>query len=419
MMRRGSALLMALWIIAVLSVMVLSFSTEAKMQGGINVYVREKNRVKRLVEPGKILGEMILVSYRDVKDWQADEDEKELFEEDRWYKEKRDLKGGEGTKGGECIIGPILLDEDDPESGTVTVEIKIANDGMSQGININEFYTDETWDRWRIILGMIGLDWDDGNSNFTTKDGKSINLVDHVIAGWMDYRDEDDDVRRNKEGVECGAEAKEYEEFYDDHDEDYAEEDRFSPANGPIADIKELARVKIFQEYPAILIGGPVNPWEDEDNQLVVSNGGLLGLGIFGVGGGVKFNVNHCNKNLLLTVPGVYASDEIDEEDKSESEAAADAILECLKIKPQDSQDDDEREFYPYKDFNDMCNRVADEYPDVEIGTEAGNYVLFGPDENMVFTMTITASSMGMEYVAECDCYVDSNKKVRYTRWKE
>ena len=45
---------MALWIIAVLSVMVLSFSFEAHQQTGINVYVRERDRVNRLVEPGRI-----------------------------------------------------------------------------------------------------------------------------------------------------------------------------------------------------------------------------------------------------------------------------------------------------------------------------------------------------------------------------
>ena len=40
--RAGSALVMALWIILVLSIMVLSFATEAHMQAGVNVYVREK-----------------------------------------------------------------------------------------------------------------------------------------------------------------------------------------------------------------------------------------------------------------------------------------------------------------------------------------------------------------------------------------
>ena len=58
-MKRASALLMALWIIAVLSVMVLSFATEAHLQTGINVYVRERNRVNRLMDAGRVLGEVV------------------------------------------------------------------------------------------------------------------------------------------------------------------------------------------------------------------------------------------------------------------------------------------------------------------------------------------------------------------------
>ena len=42
--RRGSVLIMALWIIAILAVMVVSFAFEARQQAGIDVYVRERNR---------------------------------------------------------------------------------------------------------------------------------------------------------------------------------------------------------------------------------------------------------------------------------------------------------------------------------------------------------------------------------------
>ena len=63
-MKRGSALLMALWIILTLSVVVLSFSFEAKQQAGVNIYVQGKNRVKRLIESGQILGEVVLLGYK-------------------------------------------------------------------------------------------------------------------------------------------------------------------------------------------------------------------------------------------------------------------------------------------------------------------------------------------------------------------
>ena len=127
-MRRASALLMALWIIAVLSIMVLSFASEAHLQTGINVYVRERNRVNRLVDAGRILAEVVISDYSNVSEWSEDEDVDKLFEDDRWYKEKRDLKSGRP-----CVIGPILVDEENPESGTVKVEIRI-----TRGLNINE-----------------------------------------------------------------------------------------------------------------------------------------------------------------------------------------------------------------------------------------------------------------------------------------
>ena len=46
--RRGSVLVMALWIIAVLSVIVMSFAFEARQQAGIDIYVRERNRSREV-----------------------------------------------------------------------------------------------------------------------------------------------------------------------------------------------------------------------------------------------------------------------------------------------------------------------------------------------------------------------------------
>lgn len=138
-MRKGSALLMALWTIMVLSVIVVSFSFEAHLQGGINVYVQNKNRVKRLVESGRILGEVIILGYKDAKQWTEDEDEKELLEDDRWYKEKQELKYKS-----KCFVGPILLDEEDSSSGTVEVEISVSEKSTGGGININKLFSEDS-----------------------------------------------------------------------------------------------------------------------------------------------------------------------------------------------------------------------------------------------------------------------------------
>ena len=52
--RRGSVLIMALWIIAILAVMVVSFAFEARQQAGIDVYVRERNRSARMDSPCRL-----------------------------------------------------------------------------------------------------------------------------------------------------------------------------------------------------------------------------------------------------------------------------------------------------------------------------------------------------------------------------
>ena len=379
-MRRGSALLMALWTIMVLSVIVISFSFEARLQGGINVYVQNKNRVKRLVESGRILGEAVLLGYNDAKQWTEDEDEKELLEDDRWYKEKRDLKYAS-----KCIVGPILLDEDDPDSGTVEVEISISEHASEGGINVNKLFSEDPnyITRWQIILDRLGVSREE---DFRTEEGKTINLQHRVIACWNDYRDEDD-VTTSIDGKECGAENKEYEEWYDDHKKDVAEEDRFGPLNGEITDIKELSRVLCFREYPALLTGGVVNPYDDRKSQVT------------------------------------YVEDEVDDDDKTESLEVAEAIVKCRSIKPQEYDvPEDGRTEWGYGEFtsdwwSDMCQRVSDEF-DVEVDQAAQKYLTAAPSESTVFKMRITARLMDMSYTAECECYV-KDKQVRYVSWKE
>jgi hypothetical protein len=413
-MRKGSALLMALWTIMVLSVIVVSFSFEAHLQGGINVYVQNKNRVKRLVESGRILGEVIILGYKDAKQWTEDEDEKELLEDDRWYKEKQDLKYKS-----KCFVGPILLDEEDSSSGTVEVEISVSEKSTGGGININKLFSeDSNWMvRWQIILDRLGISREE---DFRTKDGKTINLQKYIMGCWNDYRDEDDNCTQI-DGVDSGAESKEYEEWYEENEDAVAEQDRFGPANAEITDLKELSRVLCFREYPALLTGGVINPYEDEKNQINVK--GLLSMNIFSVSGDGKINVNDCTVDQLLTVPGIYIEDEVDEDDKSESIETAEAIVKCRSIMPQEYDvPEDGRTEWAYGEFtsdwwSDMQQRISDEF-DVEIDQSAQQYLKASPDDSTVFSMKITGRIMDMAYSAECECYI-KDSKIRYVSWKE
>ena len=435
-MRRGSALIVALWVIAVLSVMVFSFAFEAHQQAGINVYVRERNRVSRLVEPGRLLGEAVLLGFKDAVEWTKGEDAKDLDEEDRFYLEKRALK----TES-RCTVGPILLDEDDEESGTVTVEIAIVNSGESNGINVNELYSpggdksggDSNYAlRWQMILMASGIR-EDLEVEVPNADGRGTsrhNLMNLLIASWNDYRDEDSSVSKGPL-ADCdpqdddGAEDEYYDELnkrledeaHSKEERDAANEEKLKPRNGSIPDIKELAVVRGFRDFPAVLTGGLLCPDEDESPD----NPRLKGvIGVFGTSGTSKVNVNDCTVEQLMTVPGIFNEDATDDGDTAETEEAARAIVETRKILPRNAEADvdETRDWWPYKDWADLKARVQDEFPDVTIGDDAQPYLCFAADEKTVFRMTIRAESMGMRHEVVAECYV-SGQKVRYVSWRE
>ena len=311
-MRRASALLMALWTIAVLSIMVLSFAAEAHLQSGINVYVRERNRVNRLTDAGQQLAEVVLCDYQNAPDWTDGEDVDALLEDDRWIFEKRELKNA--TR---CTIGPVLLDEDNPESGTVEVAIEISNAGQENAININELWSEGDASyrlRWEMIFQTHGIP----EELETEKDG-TIKLWNILISSWNDWRDADEQVSI-MDGSSSGAEKSWYREEYEN--DKVEDEDRRFPRNGQIPDIQELGYVRGFKDYPAVLTGGVINPWAKKDDQLTVR--GIAGE--FGVTGSAKVNVNSCTIDQLLTVPGIY--DEDDDDEQSNGREIAQAIID-------------------------------------------------------------------------------------------
>ena len=406
---RASALVVALWVIAVLSVMVLSFATEAHLQTGINVYVRERNRVNRLVDAGQALAEVVIAGFSEAKDWSEDEDLEELLEDDRWALEKRALKSDS-----KCSIGPILVDDRRDKEGnlvnpsTVKVEIELVNAGEMNAINVNELYEggDQNYRvRWEMLLTSHGVPED---FEIDTDDGR-FKLTDHLIACWNDWRDEDDNPT-SLDAKECGAESSWYEEKYEEDKVD--DEDKRYPRNGSIPDIQELSYVRGFREYPAILTGGVLNPEADKDEQVSVR--GIVNL--LGTSGSSKVNVNSCTVEQLLTVPGIYSED--DDEDMAEGRELAQAIVDALKEKP-DYDVDESRTWWPYKDWSDLQQRVSD-FADLQIGNEANEYLTYLPDKDSVFKIKIVGESMGMKREVSAECYLsEKDKKVRYTKWRE
>lgn len=415
--RRGSALVFALWIISVLSIMAISFAYEARQQAGINIYVQRRNRVTRLIDAGQIIAEVVLLNYRNVADWSEDEDAAKMLEEDAWYKEKQNLKSSS-----RCTIGPVYLDEDDPEGSLVTIEIEASNSGSKGVININELYkgSDGSADsKYNERWWMIFRSHDIPEELDTPKEGR-INLWNVLIASWNDWRDSDDTVT-SFDGVECGAENDWYEELEEKFkgiDEETKIELTRRPRQGPIPDVKELEYVRGFRDYPAVLTGGVINPWEDEKDQITVK--GIMDL--FCTEGSSKININNITgTDALITIPGIYDDPE-DDDCVEEAREIAEAILAAMSQQPEDRDVDESLGKWPFKDWNDMLKRVDElngsKVGSSDIGSEANNYLSFTAEEDTVFKIKITGECQGMTKSIEAEGYV-KDKKVRYVKWSE
>ena len=451
--RRGSVLVMALWIIAILSVMVVSFAYEARQQAGIDVYVRERNRVSRIIDSGRVLGEAVLLGYKDapepeIKNGAPDWDD--AFEDDRWVVEKYALKTDH-----KCTIGPIRLDEpadaeDDVDPATITVELMF--ESATAKVDINSFCDDQdkNWAmRFQTILLESGIEEElEVEVEDANRSGrKRHNLMNLLLASWKDWRDEDDNVSKGplsdsdyNPQEDDGAEKSWYEER--DEEDEIPVKDRRIPANGPIKKLEELSYIRGFRDFPAILTGGHLydgtdlgkgREKDDEGNPVLT---GIMER--FKVSGGSKIELNDQTRaEDLSTIPGIFPDDPEDDRAKEDSQELIQAILTALKTMPEDEDDVDEtRTWWPFKDISDLEKRVDDVGCDVKVPEEIREYIKWpgesggsssgkpekgkkGAAEDVEkFAMTITGESMGMKYVVKARCIVEE-KKVKYIEWSE
>ena len=457
--RRGSVLIMALWIIAILSVMVVSFAFEARQQAGIDVYVRERNRVSRLVESGRMLGEVVLLGYKDAPDPEIKSgapDWDDAFEDDRWVIEKYALKTDH-----KCTIGPIRLDEpededDDVDPATITVELVF--ESATSRIDINSLTDEKGFEIFKTILRDSGID-DELEVEVEDADRsgkKKHNLINLLVASWKDWRDEDDTVSRGpfESGSDYdydpqdddGAEKSWYEER--DEEDEIPVKDRRVPANGPIKKLEELSYIRGFRDFPSVLTGGRLYDNTEEDNKRGKrgkddkddeNNPQLAGImDNFKVSGGLKIELNDetREKDLKTILGPMYDPDDMSAADDLND--LIQAILTALKTMPEDDDEIDEtRTWWPFKDMGDLEKRVEDVGFNEKVPEELKEYVRWpgesaesssgGSDKNKKdgssgdaekFSMTIIGESMGMKYVVKARCVVEG-KKVRYIEWNE
>ena len=64
--KSGSAIVGAIWILAVLSILIATYAVDAQLQTRVNLYLQERVRVDHLTDAGIAIAEVILLDYQNV-----------------------------------------------------------------------------------------------------------------------------------------------------------------------------------------------------------------------------------------------------------------------------------------------------------------------------------------------------------------
>ena len=416
--KAGSAIVGAIWILAVLSVLIATYAVDAQLQTRINLYLQERVKVDHLTDAGIAIAEVIMLDYQNVSvpsstgsdgsSTTASQSEiDEYLEKDRWYWEKVDLKDNR-----ECSTGAVPVDALNPEGGTVTVKIK----PIESQWNINNLYPqgDANYAKiWEAVLAASGVPED---------------YWDSIVDSWCDWRDTDDGDT-GEYGAETGTF---YKEAYDDYinGRDVEKNKNYLPASrdGEISDLDDLMHIKGFNEYEeepisaqALLDGGILNPLAKKEDQIEVK-GFRKYFTVFGSG---KINANIAEKDILVTVPGIWqpsgtsSNHAFNENDVSNATDIADAIVEIRATGNQrdnagQSMEDDVGTF---KNWNDLQNRVQEAVGGGNyIQQEAEQFLSYAPDK--FFEVSITGESLGITHTVKAIAIVQDSK-IRYIRWQE
>lgn len=397
--RGGSALVIAIWTIGLLSLLVMSFALDAMLEGKINVYVRQRRRVDYLTQSGVAIAEMLLLEYKSASDSSQTEEET-----DKWLEYKLNLQRGSTT------VRDYAVEPDHPENGTVTVEISSAES-----------------DRWPVNLLVAGDKADQIWENVLNVIGLPMEYQEEVVDSWYDWRDADSTVTGSR-----GAE----DEYYDGLKTPY------KARNGEIASVDELKLIKGIRDYPAIFSGGVLEKAEEDegapgagrapkrkaktgeerpektgaekkpepgktgrtgrkaDDEVVIQYGLAAFFDIYGEN--VKINVNSASKEVLMTVPGIDGDEEVAGaivEERTTGANRVDVIAEGTV------------ESLLFKDWNDLNARIPGGLP-----TECEPFLSYAPET--FFEIKITGRAAGITHSIATVAVVRDDE-VRYVRWRE
>jgi general secretion pathway protein K len=381
--KSGSALIIAIWTVALLSILVLSFSFDALLEGRIATYVRHRQRVNYLTQSGIAIAEMLLEKQRNVSATSVAN-----AEEDRWKAPALRIKRGQTA-----IIDEPLGD------GTIHIEIipeqsrwninKLCNSAQSAAVKNNTPTQ---------APGQYDLVWE---QIFKTA-GVPEEMIPDMIDCWNDWTDVDSTISGRN-----GAE----DEYYKLEEDPKTREPRipYTARNGPVDTIDELRLIKGF--IPAILDGGILNPEEKRPDQQINVRGIKELFTTYGDG---KINVNAAPREVLMTIPDMddITAGAIIEEREGRGMGGGVRLTSSSSTSSKSKTatgTTEEEEDFSFKTVSDFMSRVPG------IPTSIQQFVTVN---SSVFRLNIEGRSAGITHrivaIAELN-----GEKVRYLRWRE
>ena len=359
----GSALIIAIWTISLLSILVLSFALDAMIEGRISTYMRQRRRVDYLTQSGVAIAEMLLEKKNSVSGASSADDQ-----EDRWKQPALRIKRGQNA-----------VVEEEIEEGVVRVEI----------------IPEEA--RWNVNL-LVGSQYDAVWEQIFENAGIPQEYYSELIDCWNDWIDKDSISSSD------GAEDDYYETL----------EPPYKARNRQIDTVDEMLLIKSFGK--AVLNGGILNP-EEDNKELQIHVRGIKEL--FTTYGDGKINANSAPMEVLMTIPGI---DEITAGAIIEEREGANAGMTTLgrsmsssssssssKSSAGTSDTTGDEEDYSFKSTGDFMSRI----PGLDTGVS--QYI---DTQAKTFRLIIEGRAAGISHKIQVIAEYDG-KMVRYLQWRE
>jgi general secretion pathway protein K len=251
--KQGSALIIVLWIVIILSIIVSSFSFEAHIQSRITSFYRKRDKADAIALSGIQVARLLIAKSKKINPSLSDEEVVSMSiekEDDIWFPDAKDLAMNNSVVVEQAIAGG-------------TLRLSITSERSRR--NVNKLKEDD----WERIFELTNVPED---------------MWPELIDSFADWTD--------KDGI-SKIDGGESDDYYMTLDEPY------EARNGDLDSVGELLLIKGFSK--ALVYGG-VMPDSEDDIEPVVFGGFADMLTVYGDG---KVDVNTADSRVLMTLPEV------------------------------------------------------------------------------------------------------------------